>query len=266
MKTEEWLCALLLTFIFIAVFAAGCIVNPQKESPNQESSPLAITNPGEYFPMTGKWSYRVDLKETAPLLYWSTATSILRVPLLTEREFQILKKSGPYRLIIKVQNYDELDSGSKQSELKIIEDELGVLMDPAVLTWTMTKDQGTTTVAQRAYYEKGISSRPIFYLTPYEDLGQTRLFNPGSMAKTEDVLMYEGLDNSMPECEAQGCMKFARKIIKGSGAYGYTDNGFIEESYFAKGKGLVYLIQTVELPGGDNKVSMTWTLEYYTAS
>lgn len=266
MKIEKLMCALILACVFITILGVGCLGDPKKENEVKESPIIVTVTPEDYFPMTGTWYYKVSLEETVPLLFHSTEKSILRTQLLTQNNFLRLKDKGPYLLVLKVQSYRETEAGTKISELKVVQDELGLLMDPTLLKWMMTKSPKNAIIAQQVYSEKGYSSRPIFHIGPDYDPGQVRIYNTDSMAKKEDVLMYEGLDNSLPGCEGQGCIKFVRKITKGSGEYGYTDNGFIEETYFAKGKGMIYLIQIVEIPGGGQKVSMVWNLEQYTAN
>jgi len=260
MMHKKGILILFLAAVLLAALSVGCIGQQRDGSLNAQSPAINANNPREYFPTVGRWSYKIELGETTPLLYVVTEDTILRTPLFNEKYFQAIKKNGPYYLTMKVQSRIEYDNGREAIELNIVEDDLGLLMKPTHFLWIIP-GQEEISAGQIAYYDEAVSFRPIFFLPPSDDIDWRISYAVGE----EDTLRFVGFDNSVPGCSNQGCMHFIREVIKGSGAYGYADNGFKDETFFAKGKGLVYFRQTVEVPGKGNQVSMNWTLDQFSA-
>lgn len=98
--------------------------------------------------------------------------------------------------------------------------------------------------------EDGYSVRLVFF-------GDKPGIQIGFGEKPKDELLFEGI-KSVPGLNARG-LHFLRTVKPaerkdGDKGSGYLDKGFEEDTYFVRGKGLVYLEQRV-----DGEISMTWT-------
>jgi len=234
-------------FILIAaVFLAGC-AGQEKTAPKA----VIVSDPKEYFPLTGMWSYRIESGNVDALTYQASTGLIQRISINKSR-FQG-RADGCY-LKLKVIKYSLLESGNEGSILAITRDDPGLFGDTSFIYWILFRDEGFVVDQMIFYNYYNPAVKPVFFLPSSGESNQKVNFVVGP----EETLTYLGLDDKAPGCQDYSCLKFIREVRPGSGKYGYTDKGFLEYQWFAKGKGLVFLQQTV-----DGQVSMTWTLEQY---
>ena len=235
------LCIAACIVLLACMFSTGCVGQEKQEK-------TTVPDPQEYFPLSGTWSYRIDPGTTDPLIYRAMSddntVNTLRSPL----KFRYGNNYLEYRTVL----YSKYDSGNKGTAMEITRDDLGLFKGTDRIFWVVYANG--TRIYQGANYPKGTSARPIFFLPPYGKRGHIADF----LVNEEDSLTYVGLDDKAPGCQVNACMYFIRIVKEGSGAYGYTDKGFLEYQWFAKGKGLILLKQEV-----DGKTSMTWTLERF---
>lgn len=245
MNVGKKLCLLCCFILVAAILLAGCI-GQEKTIPKK----VVISDPKEYFPMTGTWSYKIDSGTTDALLYRAMdnnrIVNILRSPIK-------LQGSEGYYLKIKTAIYAHSKTGTELSSLDIIRDDLGIFKGASRFYW-MISEKNSFMVDQLIYYPEGISPKAIFFLPPFGEEGEVL----NNLVDGEEKITYIGTDDKPPGCREQACMYFIREVKPGSGAYGYADKGFIEHQWFAKGKGLILLKQEI-----DGKSSMTWTLQQY---
>ena len=233
------LCIAACIVLLACMFSTGCVGQEKKTVPD----------PQEYFPLSGTWSYRIDPGTTDALMYRTMSDDntvrIVRSPI----NFRYGNNYLEYRTVV----YSNYGSGDKGTAMEITRDDLGIFKGTKNIFWVVYNNSGLR-IYQGVNYPEGTSARPIFFLPPYGERGHIA----DLLVNEEDSLTYVGLDDKEPGCQANVCMHFIRVVKEGSGAYGYTDKGFIEYQWFAKGKGLILLKQEV-----DGKTSMTWTLERF---
>ena len=225
--------------LIACMFTTGCT--------SQEKT--TVSNPQEYFPLSGTWSYRIDPGITDALTYramsGNNTVNIERSPV----KFRYGNNYLEYRTVL----YSHLSDNDKGTALEITRDDLDLFKGTDHIFWIVYADNGPR-IYQGVNYPKGTSARPIFFLPPNGERGHIA----DLLVSEEDSLTYVGLDDKKMECIVDPCMYFIREVKAGSGAYGYTDKGFLEYQWFAKDKGLILLKQEV-----DGKTSMTWTLERF---
>lgn len=232
------LCIAACIVLLACMFSTGC-VGQQKAT---------ISDPQEYFPLAATWSYRIDSGDTDALTYRTTENNGTIKIVRSTVKFQ---GSESYYLKLRTKIHSVTTDNHEGAVIEIYRDDLGLFKDTDSFYWIMSKENGIK-VDQLTYHPEGIYPRAIFFMPPYGQKGSIDNYLVGE----EESITYIGPDDKTPGCQEQPCMYFIREIKPGSGNYGYTDKGFTEQQWFAKGKGLILLKQQV-----DGKTSMTWTLE-----
>ncbi len=77
------------------------------------------------------------------------------------------------------------------------------------------------------------------------------------MKSPTDKLLFEGPDVNVESYAGQALLHYIRRVEGANGEQSESelDRAFAEEMWYAKGKGLVHLVQKIR-----GKTSMTWTL------
>ena len=155
-------------------------------------------------------------------------------------------------------------------ELEILEDGFGIFEDHKQVFFAATSRGGLMAhrVVTRGYNSPGAPSGGQWGRWGAED-GYSRPLvffaeEPGTQISigdnSPDSLLFTGISNS--PSGHRNCLHFLRVVKKDKKEVGEDlselEKRFTEDVWYAKGKGLVYLIQKV---GG--KVSMTWTLKNF---
>jgi hypothetical protein len=231
--------------LFILIISASVLAAcTDIKTENPEPPKMLIPEVKEYFPMTGSWSYRIEPGSAQPLFYQASDFQILRSPIRLQK-----RGDGSY-LNFKVIYFGETEDG-QMALLEVTRDDSNLLRTE-YFYWIYSRSDKD--VYEMIFYPEGPSGRFMFFLSSYGEKNSRLNLRTGS----EDTLVNLGPDTYPPECRSRPCLHFLRTVIKGSGAYNYTDSGFTEDRWFAPGKGMVRLEQRVN--GID---SMTWILEQY---
>lgn len=251
-------------------------------SPRSESS-LPIPGqppgkPGDFFPsqVGWTWTYEITIGDAEPLRYNETAWPLgdKWIVYATRRRFPpVVKGEGEktFHLVIRSKA-----TATKQGpleypigiELDVVEDELGVYEDAKQVFWAISTSGRfmahlVTTYDPRSApggsrggawgrwgQEEGYSMRLIFF----GDQPGTQI---GMGNEPADKLLFEGIDTNAEGYAGQPLLRFIRSVegSRDDQSDRILDRAFTEEMWYAKGKGLVRLVQKVE-----GKTSMTWTL------
>lgn len=270
--------------IVLVAFALGCGKNATAQeksaSPGTTSSLPILGKPKDFFPtQVGlKWTYEITVGDAEPLRYhktsWPQGDKMVVISyrgfLLTNVNWEGKKR---FNLIIRSKNpaaKHVLLKNAKGVELEVIQDELGVFEYAKQVFWAISTGRGFMVLLVVTYDPLSTPFAPTEFL--WDGLGQgdgysKRLLffsgRPGTgMGYGKDLtdkLIFDGPDANVEGYAGQTLLRFIRSVgkvkKKGEQSESVLDRAFTEEMWYAKGKGLVRLVQKV---GG--KVSMTWTL------
>jgi len=274
---------LLVACLVIPVLFAGC----KKNSKSQNSViSLPAGEPIDYLPIAPGTVlvYKIELGDVEPLVYkeviWpQTKGSIVMVT--RSRFWGAIKQSDKeqkkvFLLKMKVKGPAAKQGGLEYPvgvELTVEKDELGVYQDAKQVFWAATSkgrfmchevvtySSDTPGSPQAGAWgnwgaEEGFSMRILFF-------GERPDTQVGMGKDSKDKLLFDGI-KPVPGSSDSG-LHFVRTVepqakkenigsIKSIDS-SMLDKGFREDSYFLKGKGLVYLEQKV-----DGKTSMIWRI------
>lgn len=237
----------------------------------------------DYFPIdTGKeWTYKITIGEAEPLSYreivWDLKGGGTLIQSAMRRFLPLLEENSPDKFLLKIAVKrpaapQELLNYPIGVELTIEEDELGIFAEYEKVFWAMTS-------SGRFMAEQMVTYSPLKPWAPSNALGShgrknaysnrlllfeaepgAKLSGMGSITLV-DMIYYEGIDNNLPGYEGNGCLHFKRVVVLKKGNWDREpepplNKDFTEDTWFAKGIGLVRLEQKVE-----GVPSMTWTLE-----
>lgn len=232
--------------------------------------------PSDYFPtgVGAKWVYEIEVGEVDPLYYRETVWPV------GEEDAWVYSTRGRFFLADGLQKTFMLEMkvkgvAAKQGlleypigvELEIEKDELGIFEGAKKVFWAVIPSQfmahevvtypsdmlGAPTSTWGAWgQEDGFSVRLVFFAE-----------KPGvaiSMGEEpKDKLLFVGVETHLPRYEGESLLYFLRTVEPAESEEGeapsYLDNEFTEDTWFAKGKGLVRLEQRV-----NGETSMVWTL------
>lgn len=233
----------------------------------------------EYFPLEigVRWAYEIQIGEAEPLNYketrWPMEPGKVSVFSTRGRYTAYLKDPSKksYRLTIAVKGPAEKQGGLQYpigAELEIEEDELGIFGDAEKVFFAVTTS-GRYMAQLVATYPPDSLGAP-FGMTSFEDgFSMQILFFTGNLGteigigkEPKDKLALIGLDTSVPKYKGEALLHFRREVAPDENILQqaeYLNNGFTEDLWFAKGKGLVRLEQKV-----NGKVSMVWVLTQFT--
>jgi hypothetical protein len=245
-------------------------------------------HPGDFFPTLTdtRWVYTIKLGTVDPLMYDETnwplgaagekksvtyaVRGLLRGALRNENpplrlEFSV---AGP----VDQQGPLEYPNGV---ELKIARDDLGVFRRCERAFWAIG-ESGRYSAFLVLTFDRSSSDAPgggggVGWGEWGQEDGHSKRFHyfvskPGislSEGDSGDALLFTGIERKLDGFDGDEFLHFIRKVKpsekKAGEEPGYLDQGFREDTWFARGKGLVKLVQTV---GG--KTSMTWELTSFT--
>lgn len=295
---KKYILTPLMAFIIFFLLIAGC-TQSQSATSQKEQFPQSINNNyeqgssgiskttlssyessdlWEYFPMnTGtEWTYNIKIENVQPVIAETIWMIGKENYYITERDVIKINSGENARLRIKVKGPEQETHRPGTVELEILEDDLGLFRYVKQIFWARklnppgafggvtgldlvidySADQlmkTYTTLSQQLQDATSIhSSRVIFFGNQdmamiEKDIGDDKI----------ETLTYSGLDSNVPGYQGIPCLHFSRQV------YPPVNHPEIEtiteDSWYAKGKGLVRFEQKV-----GNQPSMTWTLEKYT--
>lgn len=240
-----------IIFLLILPFIAGCTTE-------------------EYFPheLGDEWTYKINImSENGASFYGETYWMGARGDILQKWAGNIPPKecSNNCNLKIKIVDCSNKTKTPEIVTLAILQDDLKIFYGDSGfngLFWEKIDSDNNIWVQKIAYNSKsfynpyntqyyldtsyGYSARIIF-----SNLLETGLSLDG---EGRDEIQYIGLDSNVPPCYSDACMHFRRVVRSDMSA-------FSEDTWFAKNKGLVYLIQQ-----RNNQTTMIWDLEKYSKS
>jgi len=260
-----------LLALFFAVLISLFIFSCPKENDSQPRG-----DPGDYFPtkVGTAWTYKVVLGEINPLRYgevvWPQGGSAIR---MATRGFftASFNKDEKKEFFLKMRVKGLASKQGKIEypigvELEIEQDEFGIFEYHKQVFFAATPHGGFTAhrVETRDYDSPGAPSSSWGGWGADDGYTMPLVFfaeKPGTKIsigdKSPDSLLFIGMDTS--PLGNSNCLHFQRKVASADKKAGedLSDLGkeFTEDTWFARGKGLVYLVQKVE-----GKVSMTWSL------
>lgn len=255
MRSKKGLLILLIAILFSAVFFAGC---------NQAQETTA-----DYFPFKAgtEWTYKVDMPITfiQPLHYYVIignysqgqgpkypAYMVIFSPLSLSMDHP-----DCCRIQIKIEEVIISKSGKTYlAALNIIKDEMNFhdAERAKEIDWAIVTNNEFTVNQFTVYpgYVHGSSSSPDMLSAEMIFFDPKSLPEPGSVGYSQkNRLRFVGYENNISGYEGISCMHFMRTV---EGEYEH----YTEDTWFAKGKGLVRLEQKQ-----DGLVSMVWTLESF---
>lgn len=271
MKTR----ALLGIFCVFTVFIFGC----EKKSANIQPK----GNPADYFPTKAgtTWIYKITLGQVKPLRYeethWPQRKGDSSIVMATRGLFLAsFDKDEKKEFLLKIRIKGSAPKQGKMEypigvELEIEQDEFGIFEYHKQVFFAATPHGGFMAhrVETRDYDSPGAPQTNVWGGWGAED-GYTMPIvffarEPGigiSMGdKSPDTLYFLGADKS-PSGHSDA-LHFQRRVEPHEKKPGEDlndlDKGFTEDIWYARGKGLVYLLQKV-----DDQVSMTWVLMNFT--
>lgn len=278
MRIRNALFVSLLGF-FLSVLAPG---SAKAEQSQFTSDSISLDEFIQYFPMDvgTKWVYKIEVGDIEPLHYreelWQMGekTFFYRV----SGAFVDLRKTNQRTFMLEIRVKRRISEGNGV-DLEIKQDELGIFKFHKQVLWiapefelyklgSEIRKSGDFMVHQMINYspwgpaaptgpygvpafEKGNSSRTIFFAG-----------KPGSRVSIVDnpteMLLFTGVETLFQQRKEGQLIHFVREVKSSeeNNDEKRTDfKDFIEDMWFAKGKGLVRLEQKV-----DGKRSMVWTL------
>ncbi len=288
MNVRKGILIILLIGVLLFLTIPGCAregddepdlsIGTPGENPDDELQ-IPIGTPSDYFPIdTGReWTYEIKIGGSESIYYYETSWPLGEGRLVqstTGRFMPLLEDGPPKSFLLKIrvkgpaaqQGPLEYPTGV---ELKIEEDELGIFEYHEEVFWAITNSQGF--MAQQVVtfapdtlgaptgtwgswgQEKGYSIRLLLF-------GEEPGIGIG-FENSPDILYFNGIETDVPDYREIPCLHFQRvvnlKKLGDEDETGYTLNkDFTEDTWFAKGIGLVRLEQKVE-----GKSSMTWILK-----
>jgi len=260
-----------LLVLFFAVLIGLFVFSCPKENDSQPGG-----DPGDYFQtkVGTAWTYKITLGEVKPLKYeevvWPQGGSAIRMATrgLFLASFNKEEKKE-FSLKIRVKGL-----ASKQGkieypigvELEIEQDEFGIFEYHKQVFFAATPHGGFTAhrVETRGYDSPGAPSNSWGGWGADDGYTMPLVFfaeKPGTRIsigdKSPDSLLFIGIEKS--PLGHSDSLHFQRKVEpsekKPGNDLGDLEKGFTEDTWFARGKGLVYLVQKI-----DGEISMIWTL------
>jgi len=271
-RRSLWLMGMLLVF----ALSCGKATETRTEEPAEELSgpsvEFPVDNPADYFPMDvgREWSYLITIGETEPLIYqevvWPTSTgSVLSS---TRGRLALASREGDTFLLELRVKSRAVEQGPlsypEGVELEILTDDLDFYEDSQQVFWAILTSPRYMTHEVVTFSQYGIRA-PTGWPIQEDGFSMRLLFvgeegvSVGMGEDPADEVMFIGVDTDVPGYEGKALLQFRRTVKEGEPMPGrprdYLDSGFIENTWFAEGEGLVRLEQRV---GG--QVSMTWNL------
>ncbi len=272
-----------LVVVLLTLSACGVENNGKSSTISIEKAQPKITTGSlsDYFPIdTGReWTYKITIGQTEPIYYYETNWPMgeTGVSYATIGRFMPLVDENPpknFLLKIKVKG-PATEQGPVHYpigvELTIEEDSLGIFDYPEEVFWAITTAKGFM-VNQVVTYspfsglgpmtgpfggsggwagENGFSMRVLFFeAEPGTSVG---------VYESPDRIYFKGPDINLPGYPGKLCLHFQRKVALSKENKDESDSigrDFTEDTWFAKGIGLVRLEQRVE-----GTISMIWTLQ-----
>jgi len=262
----------------VLVVALICSCGNHSAGQNTEDAPSfdylesVVNDPSDYFPVSvgTKWTYNITVGETQPMSYYEAAWPIgdRHISYAMTGYYPEAVK-GTYRLVVRVKSKTDRQGPLEYRlgvELEVLEDELGVFRDAkqmfyaistarlymANLVVTYDARDGPPIGSWRGgSSHEGYSVRLIFFgAKPGTLIGVGQ--NPS------DLLLFKQLDTGVGARHGAPAMHFVRTVAKNSdddANVGDSNELFTEHMWYAKGKGLVLLKQSI-----NGRTSMTWSL------
>ncbi len=263
-------------FITVLLTVSGCGSDnggqpAQGRTSRQES---VVGSPKEYFPtdIGLKWIYQISISETVPQSYRETAWPLGESNLTYSSRGYFLgaiqdESQKSQRLAIRVKNLADKQGPLEfplGRQLDVVEDELGIFREVKHAFWAVNTshryavhlveihDAMYSPMGSSMGWRDGYSIRLIFFSSkPGLQIGL------GEDAM--DALLFDGVDDQVQGYRGEQLLHFVRTVKASKERNSDLDAGFVEHTWFAKGKGLVRLEQKI-----NGKTSMTWTLESFT--
>jgi len=265
--------------VFVAVLACVLIVYFQGRSSGPSDTDNSAGLPIDYFPMEvgTEWTYQITLGETEPMHYeevgWPQPSGGTLHYAQRGFFYQAMVDDHPDSFLLKI----KVDSVAEEQgplsyptgvKLAILQDDLGIFEYVSQLYWAVSDPRSEVTIIQQVcMYPPDTPGAPG---GPWGSLGiedgysvRIILFGeePGigvSFEDSPDMLYFVGIDKDVPGYSDTICLHFKRevKLSEDDGSGAVLDKDFTEDTWFAKGIGLVLLEQKVM---GQN--SMTWRLQ-----
>ena len=249
MKAKIVTIFVITAFIFLLAVSAGC---------------FGAESAKEYFPTKpgSEWTYKIEFGEVNPQFYYITAW--YRGSELQARNHQVEVFKDTYQRIHPDGCY--LKIGSREivlpnqgtgyaAVLNIIKDDLNIFDNSNRVVWMVRIDKEFTIIRvveypgiyDSAWESPNVLSMQIIFFDP-------KIGNQGDEAyyASDDRLKFVGFDNNVPGYPGISSMHFLRTVTPDKG------KSFTEDTWFAKGIGLVRLEQKV-----DGKISMIWKLQNF---
>lgn len=268
----------------IIVLMAFAFFGCKKNETDQEKLPTyssAISGQlKDFFPtQVGlKWTYEITIGDADPLRYnetsWPQDKGVVN-SYIRGRIFPVNQGEGKKRFTLIIRSRaSAANIGTIEHlngvELEVVQDELGIFEDAKQVFWAISTEDRFVACLVVTYdpmshgapkgdawgrlgQGDGSSMRLLFF-------GERPGIQLGIGEKPTDKLLFVGPDTNVEGYAGQALLHFTRSVegTKGDQYDQYRheiDRAFTEEMWYAKGKGLVRLVQKV---GGN--ISMTWAL------
>lgn len=272
-KINHLLLVLILITTGFITFRCGDDKNKNSRDSRTEDSAYADStpsiNPADYFPMDigTKWVYQIEVKDVDPLFYRAISGETSEgIKTMESRGSLVSAKRAKkqYELAMRIKSVVKLPQQYQYPIGLLIEienDELDLYEYHSRVFWAIKKSPMFIVLEIVSFLPNspggpirymGFSDRVSYF---YHTIGVGLSMGPQKNIYFEN----KGLDSNVPQFVGTKCMHFIKRVMKDDRMnelnVSHTNKEFTEETWFAKGKGLVRLVQKV-----DGKVSMIWTL------
>lgn len=263
----RWTIVVLVLFVFSVLFVGGCSKKEQAENP--------VNRAIQYFPMflNTTWTYKITLGEVEPLFYeevrWPQGKGYL-IYANSGRFVGAIKeenKGKDLALVLRIKGFAQKQGGLQYPfglKIEVVEDDLMIFREAKDLFFAGIPNRfmfhqvvihdGSESPANSGMYgggEDGFSMRIFFFASS----SGTSI---GMGEEPKDSILFTGMEK-IPGTQEEG-MHFLRKVLSRNekGVNDELGGAFTEDTWFARGKGLVRLEQK-----RDGKIAMTWVLEKF---
>jgi hypothetical protein len=266
----------------------------KKAETQREAKGPPLIKPRDFFPtkIGATWVYKIEIGEVKPLHYQERSVPLndRRVTVAQRALLPRLanaKERKTFVLAMKVKAA-AAQQGPLQYregvEIEVERDDFGIFKDfegGTQIVWAiiepdrfmvmevLTHDLADAPSAPMGAPSRGQGQGSVYSRRLLFFVDQRVVDDPGGPIqlgigqKPRDTLQFLGIDNQIPECKRTTCLHLRRVVppadlttlLKEDPQRGHFEKGFTEDTWFARGKGLVRLEQKIE-----EKTSMVWTL------
>jgi hypothetical protein len=277
-----------VTVAIIAVLLATWGGAHKSDTASNDNPSVATTSvglppgePSDYFPhaVGNEWQYDIRIGSVEPLEYqevlWKTDKGTMALGAIARYPGLLRTHAKNYTLTLKVHQSAPVQGPLKYDEgveLAIVRDDLDIFKDHHQIFWVVTSSDRF--MAQQivtyppdnptapgpggtwgSWNQEGYSMQIMFF-------AERPKVQVGIGKDPIDTLLFEGIES----CQGTPCLHFIRTVKGGemdprvpdTPESRYLGSGFTEDTWFAKGKGLIGLEQKV-----NGKTSMTWILKQF---